>query len=267
MRPMIERAAAAVLALAALLLALAAVPSGLRAEEDAVSAGVARSEVVADLSDHVIAITTGFTGSNLLFFGATEGQGDVVLVVSGPRSEATLRRKDRRMGIWLNTEGLRFKDVPSFYAVLSNRPLGEILSPEEAAAHAIGFDALCLEPSNPAAPKEEVAAYRDALIRLKADEGLYFQETSIRFTGDRLFRTNVHFPAIVPVGEFKATVYLVKDGKVVSAQPTPLVVSKVGMGAQVHWFANQHAAAYGALAVVVSVMAGWLAGVVFRKKV
>ncbi|WP_029008503.1 TIGR02186 family protein [Azospirillum halopraeferens] len=232
-----------------------------------VPAGAVRSEVVADLSDHLIAITTGFTGSSLLLFGATDGAGDVVLVVTGPRSDVTLRRKDRRMGIWVNTEGLRFRDVPSFYAVLSSRPAGDILDPAEAAAHGIGFDAIRPAPADPAAPAAEVAAYREALFRLKQEQGLYFEETGIRFTGERLFRADLRFPSSVPVGEFRAMIYLVKDGRVVSSQPTPLVVSKVGMGAQVHWFANRHAAAYGALAVAVSVLAGWLAGIVFRKKV
>lgn len=242
--------------LALLALACAAVAGPARA---------AHPEIDADLSDHVIAITTGFTGSNLLLFGATQGEGDVVMVVSGPKSDLTIRRKDRHMGIWLNADGMTFRDVPSFYAVLSSKPLKEILDPAEAAHHGIGFDALCPQPADAKAPPDAVAGFQEALFRLKKDQGLYFEEAGIRFQGPRLFRANVHFPAIVPVGEFRAMVYLVKDGKVISAKDTPLVVSKVGMGAQVHYFANEYAAAYGALAIVLSVMAGWMAGIVFRK--
>ena len=49
-------------------------------------------DLVADLSEHLIAITTGFTGTEVVMFGATEGSGDVVIIVRGPLSDATVRR-------------------------------------------------------------------------------------------------------------------------------------------------------------------------------
>ena len=43
----------------------------------ACAGGPARGDgVVADLSSHLIAITTGFTGASVVLFGATEGRGD-----------------------------------------------------------------------------------------------------------------------------------------------------------------------------------------------
>ena len=63
----------------------------------ALSAAPARAEpLVADLSDDVIAITTGFTGSDVLLFGATEGEGDVIVVVRGPMGPQVVRRKTRQ---------------------------------------------------------------------------------------------------------------------------------------------------------------------------
>jgi hypothetical protein len=44
----------------------------------------ARAQLVADLSEHLIAITTGFVGTDVLLFGAIEETGDVVVVVRGP---------------------------------------------------------------------------------------------------------------------------------------------------------------------------------------
>ena len=66
------------------LLLLLAAPSAVRAEP-----------LVADLSNHLIAITTGFTGANVLLFGATDGPGDIVAVVRGPTGRAIVRRKER----------------------------------------------------------------------------------------------------------------------------------------------------------------------------
>ncbi len=40
--------------------------------------------LVADLSRHFIAITSGFDGTEVLLFGAIDGEGDLVIVVRGP---------------------------------------------------------------------------------------------------------------------------------------------------------------------------------------
>ena len=40
--------------------------------------------LVVDLSNHLVAITTGFTGTKVLLFGAVEDEGDVIVTVRGP---------------------------------------------------------------------------------------------------------------------------------------------------------------------------------------
>src|SRR3982750_4544468 len=80
-------------------------------------------EVVADLSSHLIAITTGFTGASVVLFGATEGRGDIITVVRGPEREMTVWRKGKVAGIWVNAEAVVFGNVPSFYAVAASRPV------------------------------------------------------------------------------------------------------------------------------------------------
>ena len=42
-----------------------------------VAATVWAQQLVADLSSHLIAITTGFTGTEVVLFGTTDGAGDV----------------------------------------------------------------------------------------------------------------------------------------------------------------------------------------------
>ena len=44
------------------------------------------------------------------------------------------RRKERVLGIWVNTESRAFLDVPTYLAVLSNQPLEEIADAGRAAA-------------------------------------------------------------------------------------------------------------------------------------
>ena len=50
----------------------------------ALPALVRAEAVVADLSKRLVAITTGFAGTDVLLFGAVQGDGDIVVVVRGP---------------------------------------------------------------------------------------------------------------------------------------------------------------------------------------
>src|SRR6185503_13601170 len=109
---------------AAVLLIVALLPAGARADE-----------IVADLSSHIIAIGGGFTGDQVVLFGATDGPGDIVAVVRGPDREMTVWRKGKVAGIWVNTESITFRNVPSYYQVAASRPVDELVSPASAALY------------------------------------------------------------------------------------------------------------------------------------
>src|SRR6266478_4035745 len=120
----------------------------------------ARAEgLVADLTSHLVAITTGFTGASVVLFGATDGPGDVVVAVRGPEREMTVRRKHRIAGIWVNTQEVTFANAPSFYAVAASHAIEEILSPAAAAFYRLGVAHLKLEAEMPA-PSVVVDAFR-----------------------------------------------------------------------------------------------------------
>jgi uncharacterized protein (TIGR02186 family) len=75
----------------------------------------------------------------------------------------------------------------------------------------------------------------------------------------------VYFPANVPTGSYQVETYLLRDGQVVSAQTTPLIVSKVGVEATLTRFASEYAAVYGLVAIIVALLAGWGGYALFRK--
>ena len=222
--------------------------------------------LVADLSSHLIAITTGFTGTDVVLFGAVDGDGDVAVVVQGPEGEVTVRRKDRVAGIWLNVEDVIFARVPAFYDVAVTAPLDGVVPPAVLQRHEIGLDYVRLLPDKAKLSPEKLTEFRAALIRNKQRAGLYTNEVGeVSFLGQRLFRTRIHFPANVPTGTYTASVFLIRDGDVVSAQTTPLLVSKIGFSANVYEFAQRQSVFYAVLGIMLAVTAGWLAGIVFRK--
>jgi uncharacterized protein (TIGR02186 family) len=228
-------------------------------------AAPARSEsLVADLTTHLIAITTGFTGASVVLFGSTDGPGDVVVTVRGPERAMTIRRKDRVAGIWVNTWAVTFNNVPNFYAVAASHPIDEIMSPAAASLYRVGIANLKLEPAASTSPPV-AEAFRKALERKQQQAGLFVNRIGkVDFLGERLFRTTIAFPANVPTGSYLVEVFLVRNKDVVTGQTTPLVVSKVGLDAAVSEFSYRQPGFYGAIAVLTAMVAGWLASLPFR---
>jgi uncharacterized protein (TIGR02186 family) len=229
-----------------------------------VGAPARSAEIVADLTSHLIAIGSGFTGASVVLFGAIEPPGDVITAVRGPLRDLTVWHKGKVAGVWVNAESVTFANVPSFYTVATSRPLDEILSPETAALYRIGTANLKLEADSTAAPDRR-RRFADALIAEQQQAGLFgANPLKISFLGERLFRTTVAFPANVPTGSYLVEVFLVRHRDIVGGQTIPLIVSKVGLDAAVSDFASRQSAAYGAIAVVTALVAGWLASLPFR---
>jgi uncharacterized protein (TIGR02186 family) len=220
--------------------------------------------VVADLSTHIVAIGSGFTGDSVVLFGSTDGPGDIIAVVRGPEIDMTVWRKGKVAGIWVNAESVTFDNVPSFYRVVASRPLHELIQPAAAALYKIGSENLKLTPAEPV-PEQRAEQFGNALIERQQRAGLFGTEIGkVTFLGERLFRASLGFPANVPTGTYLVQIFLVRDGDVVSGQTTPLVVSKIGIDAAVSDFAIRESAVYGAIAVLTALAAGWLASLPFR---
>ena len=221
--------------------------------------------LVADLSESVVRITTGFTGTKVLLFGAKEGDGRVVVIVEGPRHPLTVRRKSRVAGIWVNRAEVRFNDVPSFYHVLSSEPLEQWLPLRTRDLYQIGVEYLKLEPDEDVGPAR-ASRFREALIRNMQRIGRYgVLEGKVTVLGGQLFRADLYLPANLPTGFYSIEVMLVKDGDVKTIQSTPLLVTKAGIGAEVYDMAYSYPAIYGILAIVIAVLAGLGANAIFRK--
>ena len=185
----------------------------------------------------------------------------------GGRRDEIVRRKEKIVGVWVNRDELIFDKVPSYYRIASNRPLQEFINPADADRLQIGLPNLDLRAKAsgkllPEAPYE----FRDGLIRNLQRIGLYMTKPdNVVFLSEQLFRTRLRFPANVSVGTFTIEVYLFRDGKLQSTATTLLTVRKFGIEAQIYDLAHRYSLAYGVLAVVIAVVAGWAANAAFRK--
>lgn len=220
--------------------------------------------LIADLSLRTIEIDSGFTGTEILLFGARNDAGDVVVVIRGPKLSYVVRKKARMAGIWVNTEQVTFKGVEGFYNVAASRPLEGIKNDYLLSALGIGLEHLELVPvSSDADDKDPFTA---AFIAKQHKDRLYLPTVGeVSFIGDTLFRTIINFPETIPRGTYSAEVYLFSDGQLRGVQSTPLLVHKKGFDAFIFDLAYNHSVVYGVAAILLALAGGWLAGLVFRR--
>src|SRR5262245_2602416 len=119
-----------------------------------------------DLMEHRINITAGFIGTDVFVYGVKAAPGDVVVVMRGPNLDVAVRRKERIAGIWLNTDRVDFRGIPSFFAIASSRPIDQVMSPSAQAREEIGLGQLKLLPVEDT-DRTDVAEFAAALIRIQ----------------------------------------------------------------------------------------------------
>ncbi len=251
---------------AALLLAAVTAGGAAKAQEEG---------LVTDLSTAMIELKTSFAGRDLILFGAIDRHKattagvryDLVLVIEGPPVATLVRRKDRVSGIWINNARAIFQEAPGYYALASSRPLDQIVDAAALAELKLGLDNLQLRPDRAGADGEEAAAFRAGLIRNRQQQGLYQESAgSVRLMENTLFRAGFRLPSTVPEGKYLARAYLFRDGQLLGQRETDLQVSKAGFARTVFSLANERPAVYGLLAVLLALLAGWLAGFVSGRK-
>lgn len=229
-------------------------------------AQVARPALVAELSVPTIEISTGFTGADLMVFGATErslgpGGDEVLVVATGPDVPMVVRRKVRVLGFWVNGAAATFPGVPGFYAIAGTRPAWQILPAEARAENRLGLDELPLRSSGAQGP-----GFRAALLEQKQANGLWVEDRApVEVSGGHLFHARLPLPATVSTGDYRVQVLLVRGERVVARQELPFRVERVGSAARIADVAHDAPLVYGLVCIVLAALAGWIGSVLFRR--
>jgi uncharacterized protein (TIGR02186 family) len=234
--------------------------------------GGARDPIlVPEISQHEIQVRQGFTGAQLLLFGAIltpEGTRagrdyDIVVVLKGPTQSVVLREKQKIAGMWINAASSEFRSVPGFFAVASSRPIAKIIDAKTAAIYELGLPWLQLSPIGAIDPKEQTR-FAAGLVDLMGRGGLYQQnDTGVTVSEQVLYQARIALPSNVQTGTYTAETFAITQGRVVASATSRVEVRKIGFERLVADFAQDYGFLYGLIAVAVSVAMGWIAGRLF----
>jgi uncharacterized protein (TIGR02186 family) len=226
------------------------------------------------LSTDVIRITTDFAGEDLTIFGALEnadvltsrqGRYDVVVVLEGPARPVTVRRKDRILGIWINTRSEGFVGVPQSYSIATTRMPQDITDPANYRGLALGVDYLHIQAVDKSDPPT-VAEFSAALRERKRAAGLYDERVGgVQFLSANLFRATLRLAPDVPVGTHKARAFLFKNGVFIKETSTQLAIVKSGFEQMLFRLSTNHSFFFGLCAVALAILTGWLGRILFKR--
>ena len=227
--------------------------------------------LVPEVSQHEIQVRQGFTGTELLLYGAIlDPSGiragrdyDIVVVLKGPTQSIKLREKQKIAGIWINADSSDFRSAPSFYAVVSSKPIKDIVDDRTAAIYELGLPWLQLSPIGAIDPKQQTR-FAGGLVGLREGQGLYKEDQKgVSISEQVLYQARISLPSSVQTGTYTAETFAINHGRVVASAIARVEVRKLGFERFVAVFADSQPFLYGLLAVALSVAMGWIAGRLF----
>ena len=230
-----------------------------------------------DVSTRIIDVTSAFSGTEIILFGtvvnsqqvsAESGYYDVVAVLEGRGATSIVRLKSNVGGLWINSQSVRFDNLPLYSAIASSRPLDEIAEPAVFVANVIGYTRARMFPGRHSSDVDakQLDDYKTAALRLKQKDGLYVNaDYGVAFIGPALFRATIRLPANIPVGPLDARIFLFHDGQLLASQKVSVVLERQGLDRLIYDFAFEHPVWNGILTVAMAAFAGLAASVIFRR--
>lgn len=229
-------------------------------------------QVVLGLSQDRVAITANFDGSEILIFGAVKREApipagpplEVIVSVVGPSKPVTVRRKEKKFGIWVNVDSVLVDSAPSFYAVATSAPFDDIITDTEDLRYRISIER-AIRSVGAAMHIRGAQEFADAVIRIREAEDLYsIRENTVAVDQQTLFRTSIEMPADLTEGDYVARIFLTRGGEVVSQLETTIDVRKVGLERFLYNMSREQPIWYGLMSLVIAIAAGWGASTAFR---
>ena len=227
----------------------------------------AKDNLVTDLSESTVEISSTFSGADILLFGAYDGQknDDIIVVVSGQKGNIKVDKKEKKFGIWMIAESIKFLNVPKYYYIASNRKIEEITNKTEIKKRKLDLNSFELK-NNKIDYKNLDKKWYEALKRnMKKKQFWKIEENSIKLNKNTLFRKTLSLPSNVSTGMYNVKILHYRKGNLISQEESKIKIDKTGISANIYNIAQNFSAIYGIIAVIVALFFGWFTNFIFRR--
>ena len=227
----------------------------------------AKDDLVTDLSESTVEISSTFSGADILLFGAYDGQknDDIIVVVSGQKGNIKVDKKEKKFGMWMITESVKFSNVPKYYYIASNRKIEEITNKSEIKKRKLDFNNFELKNNKIDNKNLDKKWYESLKRNMKKKQFWKIEENSIQLNKNTLFRKTLSLPSNVSTGIYNVKILHYRKGNLISQEESKIKIDKTGISANIYNVAQSFSAIYGIIAVIVALFFGWFTNFIFRR--
>jgi hypothetical protein len=231
-----------------------------------------------------VPISYSFSGQQVFLYGQLPpGSNGVFAVMEGPGAgDARLMKKGKVVVFWMGVRQYELAHAPGLYLVNLHCPLcngqGECTHATDleainrtlgSAADPVGPEAILARTSltvlNGEIEEGEHAEVVEGFWDLQDSHGLYgLRENAIRVTEDGTLYHVFDLPAEAPEGKYRILTHFLRDDTLVAVARNDLFVRQSGVIAWLSRLAERHAMTYGGFTVAIALLAGFLAGSLFK---
>ena len=228
-------------------------------------------DLVIDTNERDIVIEPGISGTKIVLFGVTPtGKRDIIIEVVGPPKNQTMQEKRSYFGFWLGRGKSYYKNVPSYYNLLSSKPLEEITNQEGLNKLGLGIEHL---PLGKADIKYSTIKQSEFDQRLRSEmftNGQFFEKQGnivLRSGPGKvgLFKTEFSLPPNSLQGKYFVRYFLFQNGEAISYAESTIDLKQAGFARLIWIFANKFALLYGIIAIILSGLLGWVVSLIFSR--
>ena len=211
-----------------------------------------------DLSGEKIKINFEDSEPNLTIFGYKKGKGFVVLKIRGPQQKVILQNKKKILGMWTWQKSGEFT-YPALYHFYTNKKANEI----DFRIKKDLFDNIKLKGKDNDNLKKDLIEKKRALglFMIKKGSLIPIEETTPNF-----FKIPIKIPFEAPTGVYTVILELFDaNGKLMESSIKRVTVEKTGLNSMIYYLAHRHSFFYGFVSVIIAILLGISAGLIFRR--
>jgi hypothetical protein len=201
-----------------------------------------------NLSNNLVNMHTHFLGDKIWVFGTTPANHDIIIRVVGPAQTINRQKQEKKGPFWLPGTQDTFKNVPSFYKIMSNRPLSDSLSAKD-------FKNLGHITPHPSLNQ----------VLLKQSRKRYKIKNNLHNPNPYGFYTKFSLPTDARPGLYTVEAFCLKNKHIVHHQTAPLHIQQVGLDRFLTRLAYGNSWLYGLFCVILVLLLAIIMNMVYGR--